>query len=95
MREEIDGKLQWDFPEALTFVLGGTKMHRRCWPKGIFIFFVTGTEFKVTGPPLIGTYTEGTEIKYNSHIDMVISDGSISPWTPSQIDMVTTDWEFL
>ena len=42
--------------------------------------------------PLLGIFTEGTEVVYNSHIDMKTADGSIVPWLASQTDILATDW---
>lgn len=60
--------------------------------KGMFLFLVRGSTFKVNRPPLLGIFTEGTEVVYNSHIDMKTADGSIVPWLASQTDILATDW---
>lgn len=59
---------------------------------GMFIFLVPGSTFKVSRPPLLGIYPEGTEINYRSHIDMKTADGSIVPWVASQTDVLAEDW---
>ncbi len=84
------------FSKALEHVKSGSKVARAGWNgKGMFIFLVPGSTFKVNRPPLLGIYPEGTEINYHSHIDMRTADGMIVPWLASQTDMLANDWEIL
>jgi hypothetical protein len=83
-----------NFGEALACVKQGLKVGRQGWNgKGMFIFLVPGSQFKVNRPPLLGIYPEGTEIKYHAHVDMKTADGQIVPWLCSQTDMLAEDWE--
>lgn len=82
-----------DFSDALRLVKEGKKVCRSGWNgKGMFIFLVPGSTFKVNRPPLMGIYAEGTEINYHGHVDMRTADGQIVPWLCSQTDMLATDW---
>ncbi len=82
-----------NFSEALHRIKEGYRLARKGWNgKGMFIFLVAGSVFKVNRPPLLGIYAEGTEIKYHSHIDMKTADGQIVPWMCSQVDMLAEDW---
>lgn len=84
------------FSVALTMLKDGKRMQREGWNgKGMFIFLVPGSTFKVNRPPLLGIYKEGTEIKYHAHIDMKTADGMIVPWLCSQTDMLATDWQLV
>jgi len=84
------------FEEALTALKQGKKVARTGWNgKGMFIFLVPGSIFKVNRPPLLGIYPEGTEINYHGHVDMKTADGQIVPWLCSQTDMLATDWQEL
>lgn len=58
----------------------------------MFVFLVQGSTFKVNRPPLLGIYSEGTEIKYHAHVDMKTVDGTIVPWVCSQSDLLAEDW---
>ena len=83
-----------DFSEALLWIKEGRKVARQGWNgKGMFIFLVPGSTFKVNRAPLLGIYPEGTEINYHAHIDMKTADGQIVPWLCSQTDMLAEDWE--
>lgn len=83
----------YSFSQALNLVKAGNKVARQGWNgKGMFIFLVPGSTFKVSRPPLLGIYPEGTEVKYHSHIDMKTADGMIVPWLCSQTDMLAEDW---
>lgn len=82
-----------NFSDALDLVKAGNKVSRSGWNgKGMFIFLVPGSVFKVSRPPLLGIYPEGTEIKYRGHIDMKTVDGMIVPWVASQTDILAEDW---
>ena len=82
------------FSEALYLLKEGGRVARSGWNgKGMFIFLVPGSKFKVNRPPLMGIYPEGTEIDYHAHIDMKTADGQIVPWLCSQTDMLADDWE--
>jgi len=85
-----------DFSNALKALKEGFRVARAGWNgKGMFIFLVPGSEFKVNRPPLLGIYPEGTHIKYHAHVDMKTADGQVVPWLCSQTDMLATDWEIL
>jgi hypothetical protein len=85
-----------NFSEALNLIKQGKKVQRQGWNgKGMFIFLVPGSTFKVSRPPLLGIYPEGTEINYHSHIDMRTADGMIVPWLASQTDLLANDWQSL
>lgn len=84
------------FGGALSALKAGEKVARRGWNgKNLFIFLVPGSEFKVNRPPLLGIYEEGTEIKYQPHIDMKTADNTIVPWLASQSDLLAEDWEIV
>ena len=80
--------------EAIQAMKEGQKVCRAGWNgKGMFLFLVPGSTFKVNRPPLLGIYPEGTEINYQPHIDMKTADDKIVPWLASQSDLLATDWE--
>lgn len=85
-----------DFGEALVLLKLGYKVARSGWNgKNMFLFLVNGSTFNVNRPPLLGIYPEGTEINYQSHVDMKTADGSIVPWLCSQSDMLASDWTLI
>ena len=82
-----------DFGAALQALKNGQKVAREGWNgKGMFLFLVPGSVFKVNRAPLLGIYPEGTEITYRPHIDMKTVDGEIVPWVASQTDLLADDW---
>lgn len=86
-------KENYSFSDALKGIKGGQKWARKGWNgKGMFIFKVDGSTFKVNRPPLNKLYPEGTEINYQSHIDMKTADDTIVPWLASQSDLLAEDW---
>jgi len=71
----------------------GNKVARSGWNgKGMFVFLVSGSTFKVSRAPLLGIFPEGHEINYKPHIDIKNVDGSISTWVPSIGDVMAEDW---
>lgn len=88
--EQID---RMNFGDALVLLKAGKKVAREGWNgKGMFLFLVPGSTFKVNRAPLLGIYPEGTEINYCPHIDMRTADGKIVPWLASQTDALADDW---
>ena len=87
----IDGMTFGLAIEALKF---GKKVARAGWNgKGMFLFLVPGSHFKVNRAPLLGIYPEGTQIDYHAHIDMKTANGQIVPWLCSQTDALAEDWQ--
>lgn len=85
-----------DFGVALFWLKNGNKVARAGWNgKGMFLFLVPGSTFKVNRPPLLGIYPEGTSIDYCPHIDMKTADGKIVPWLASQTDVLAEDWHIV
>ena len=82
-----------NFGDAIQSLKQGNKVARQGWNgKGMFLFLVPGSTFKVNRPPLLGIYGEGTEINYHPHIDMKTADDKIVPWLASQTDVLAEDW---
>lgn len=82
-----------DFGQAIKSLKDGKKVAREGWNgKGMFLFLVPGSKFKVNRAPLLGLYPEGTEIEYHAHIDMKTAQGYVVPWLASQADVLAEDW---
>ena len=85
-----------DFSQALEAIKDHQKVARKGWNgKGMFLFLVPGSTFKVNRPPLLGIYPEGTEVQYHAHIDMKTAQGYVVPWLASQADLLAEDWEIV
>ena len=83
-----------NFSRALELIKLGKRVARFGWNgKGMFVFLVPGSTFKVNRPPLLGIYPEGTEITYHAHVDMKTATGDIVPWLVSQTDLLADDWD--
>lgn len=88
---KLSGEL--NFGHALEMLKRGHRVARSGWNgKGMFLFLVPGSTFKVNRPPLLGIYPEGTEVNYHAHIDMKTADGQVVPWLCSQTDALAEDW---
>ena len=84
------------FGQAIEALKQGKKVARAGWNgKGMFLFLVPGSTFKVNRAPLLGIYPEGTEVNYCSHIDMKTADDKVVPWLASQTDALAEDWDIV
>ena len=82
-----------NFGEAIEAMKSGKKVSRSGWNgKGMFLFLVNGSKFKVSIAPLNTIYEEDTEVEYCPHIDMKTADNKIVPWLASQTDVLAEDW---
>ena len=81
------------FSEALRLLKEGKRVRRLSWKEIEFIFLVNSSSFKVSRPPLLGIYEEGTEVSYHSHIDAKTVAGYVVPWGATQADLLEEDWE--
>lgn len=82
-----------NFGDAIEALKTGKLVAREGWNgKGMFLFLVPGSTFAVSRAPLLGIFTEGTQINYRPHIDMRTADGEIVPWLASQSDVLCEDW---
>lgn len=71
----------------------GHRVARAGWNgKGMFLFLVPGSHFKVNREPLLSIMGEGTQVEYHAHIDMKTAQGYIVPWLASQADLLAEDW---
>lgn len=87
---------QMTFGDALIMLKSGKRVARAGWNgKGMFLFLVSGSTFKVNRPPLLGIYPEGEVVNYHAHIDMRTADGTIVPWLCSQTDALAEDWQLI
>jgi hypothetical protein len=85
-----------DFSQALQSLKSGHHVARSGWNgKGMFIFLVPGSTFKVDRAPLLGIFEKGTAVRYHGHVDMKTANGDIVPWLCSQTDLLADDWEVL
>lgn len=82
-----------NFSQALDLLKQGKKLARSGWNgRGMFVFMVPGSQFKVNRAPLLGIYPEGTDITYRPHLDMKLADGTICTWLAAQPDIFAEDW---
>jgi hypothetical protein len=83
-----------NFSAALEDIKRGHRVAREGWNgKGMFVFLVAGSVFRVNREPLMSILGEGTEVTYRAHIDMKTADGSVVPWVASQTDILADDWK--
>lgn len=81
------------FGHAIKALKDGQRVARAGWNgKGMFLFLVAGSRFKVNREPLLSILGEGTEVDYHAHIDMKTAQGYVVPWLASQADMLADDW---
>lgn len=81
------------FGLAVEALKQGCRVAREGWNgKGMFLFLVQGSTFRVNREPLLSILGEGVEVQYHAHIDMKTAQGYVVPWLASQADMLAEDW---
>jgi hypothetical protein len=83
-----------NFSDALEDLKDGKRVARQGWNgKGMFLFLVAGSNFVVNREPLLSIMGEGATVTYRPHIDIKDAEGKVTPWQPSQADMLADDWQ--
>lgn len=94
--EDEPDRYQFNFCMALNLLMHAGKKVARAdipWQAGHqFVYLVPGSEFAVNRAPLMGIYPEGTLIRYRPHLDVRYFDGTCGVWTPTQEDIMASDW---
>ena len=84
------------FGVAIEAIKAGYRACRENWNgKGMFIYYVPASDFKVNRPPLDGIFPTDFAMHYRDHIDMFTAQGDCVAWVASQSDMLANDWIIL
>jgi hypothetical protein len=90
---EDDVEPKMSFGGAVEHLKRGGRVAREGWNgKGMYLFLVPGSRFKVNREPLLSILGEGTEVDYHAYIDMKTAQGYVVPWLASQVDILSNDW---
>lgn len=82
-----------NFGQAIEALKAGKKVSREGWNgKGMFAYFVSGSQFTVNRPPLSELFPEATQVTYRPHIDLRAADGTCGVWNPNMMDVLAEDW---
>jgi len=82
-----------NFSEALDYIKMGLRMTRVEWDNcEKFVYLVHGSKFEVNREPLNAMFEMGKAIEYRPHLDLCDHDGSCGMWTPSNEDLLASDW---
>lgn len=87
-----------DFGTALRALKRGRYVRREDWRLNgneQFLFFVRGSQFRVTREPYRSMFPLGTPIDYSPHFDLWTNDGRVVPYTFPHDDVVAEDWEII
>ena len=82
-----------NFGQVLDAMHAGKRARRPYMAPGVFIYLVPGSEFTVSRAPLNVIYPEGTQIKYQPHIDIAYGNGDCGVWPMPQADVLAEDWQ--
>lgn len=81
------------FDEVIKGLKSGRRYRREGWNgKSAFIFLVPGSVFRVNREPLMSIIGPDAVVEYHGHVDMMTSQGFVTPWQPSHADMLAEDW---
>ena len=85
-----------NFGQAIEALKQGKRVARQGWNgKGMFAYYVDGSEFMVNRPPLNKIFEENTKVSYRPHIDLKAADGTCGVWNPNMMDILAEDWLIL
>jgi len=87
---------EFNIGEAKQLLELGYKVKYKYWENS-FLIYVPGSKFKVSRPPLLGAFEEGTEVNYGAHIDVVnicpaTQEISVRPYVFTQDDIMHDKW---
>jgi hypothetical protein len=86
-----------DIGAAIDELRHGARVRRKGWNgKGMYLFLVPGSRFKVDADKPMGKACPelvGKEVDYHGHVDMMTAQGYVVPWLCSQADLLAEDWE--
>jgi hypothetical protein len=93
MNDRTSGGIGW----ALDHMFVGKRVRRAGWNgKGMYLFLVPGSVFTVDAGKPMGQANPnlvGKQVQYHTHVDMMTAQGYVVPWTCSQPDLLSDDWE--
>ncbi len=92
------------FGKALDVLRDGDAVRRNSWdfeafsPQS-FLMLIPGSEVTVNADRPLGRAMPrlvGEDLTYSSHIDIVCvgADVHVSPWQPTQADLLAEDWDY-
>lgn len=85
-----------NFGEALEHLRAGRGVTREQWDGEQYLVLVPYSRITVSADRPLGKALPdlvGEELQYTAHIDVVNQGETVSPWVPSQTDVLATDWE--
>ena len=85
----------YTFGEAIELLKKGAKIARLSWNgKGMFIYYVPAASYPIqrnSNKTLAGVF-ENDMAPYTAYIAMKTAQDFVTPWTPSQSDVLDEDW---
>ena len=86
----------FDFGEAIKAIKNGKKVARKGWNgKGMFIYFVPVGKYAPCTEVAKTLINEEGLVVYASYIALNTGKGYVIPWTVSQEDALSEDWEIV
>ena len=78
---------------AIDILKTGKAVSRAGWNgDGMFLVYCPSSKIKVDRLPLLGVYSQGTELEFKEYIIMHTADGKVVPWSPSVSDILSNDY---
>jgi hypothetical protein len=91
----MDQTTNLDFGTALIALKSGHKVTRAGWNgKGMFLYFVPGNEYPAQTDIAKDTFPSGM-VPYRAYCALKTVQGDVAPWSASQSDILSSDWEIL
>lgn len=84
------------FDEVLPMIRAGEPVRRKAWVNARFLLLVPGSTILITADRPLGQAAPGwvgRHIKYAPHIDVMLHDGTLAPWSAPSAELLADDWE--
>ncbi len=82
------------FGHALELLKDGKKITRKGWNgKGMFLYYVSEDKYPAKMDAAKELADKEGLVEYGPYIAMKTSQGYVTPWVASQIDLLSEDWE--
>lgn len=98
IENEIIGRKsqQFEFSTAIALLKAERKVTRYKWNnKNVFVYYVSPGRYDAKTDVAKSFAAEDGKVDYGAYIAIRTADGYVIPWTPTQDDLLSDDWEVI
>lgn len=85
-----------NFGQAIEALKEGKKVCRSGWNgKGMFLYYVPAASYPAMTEIAKGEWGDGALVPYTAYLALKTVSGDVVPWSASQTDILSEDWEIV